>query len=904
MSIASGTRIGPYEVIAPVGAGGMGEVYRARDTRLDRPVAIKVLPETFASDPDRIARFEREARTLAALNHPHIAQVHGLEESHGILGLVMELVEGDDLSARLTHGPVPLDEAITIGRQLADALEAAHEQGIVHRDLKPGNIKVRPDGSVKVLDFGLAKAVDSAMASQATITTPAMTQQGLVLGTPAYMAPEQARGKPVDRRADIWAFGVVLYEMLAGRAAYTGETTTDVIAAVVSRTPDWSALPTEVPGPVRRLLERCLEKDPRRRLRDIGEARLTLEDWSAGASSGATTIEGLGPPRQRAARFSTLRVVGIATAVMVVVAALWLFDRWRSTPVPELPTHRASLTLPAELSLNLSTRPPLAVSRDGSTVVLAAKDQGTERLFVRAIGEFEPRPLTGTEGASHPFFSPDGTSIAFFANGKLRKVPIGGGPVVALAGVGDPRGGAWITPDTIVFSPDAALPLHRIPAAGGVAEPVSTLDETKQERTHRWPAPLPDGNAVLMTVANAQQANEYDDASIEVLRLDTGARTPLLKGRMARYVPTGHLLYSRGHLLYAAAFDPVKLRVVGNPVAIADGISGDSTTGAAHYDVADTGTLVFVAGDPSGSPRILAWLDKSGTSTPIEAPAAYYFDPHVSPDGQRIAASIIDRAGNRDIWVVDTTRGTTKLTFGGINRTPKWSRDGQTIYYVSYDREKERSAILAVPSTGGGSAVRLREVAAQAFLEDVSPDNTYLIVQVLGRVGTAFTRLDRMSLTTDAQSELVSASNVWHAEVSPDGKWLAHVGQVANGPDEVFVLSLASGGRVAQISVNGGDEPRWSPDRRTLYYRQDDRLIAVSYESGATFKVGKPATLLTGIPVWSTDSHQTYHVAPDGKRLLMMRAAQERGSAPEIRVVFNWFTELRRTLDASGRSGG
>jgi dipeptidyl aminopeptidase/acylaminoacyl peptidase len=735
------------------------------------------------------------------------------------------------------------------------------------------------------------------------VTSPAVTTQGVILGTAAYMAPEQAKGKPVDRRADIWAFGVVFYEMLAGQPAYTGETMTDIIAAVVSRSPDWTQLPAGLPPAARRLLERCLERDPRRRLRDIGEARVALENWLSGAPAGVgEDMPASATPRAR--RLGALQLLAAVAGLALLAATMWLANTWRSVEGVEPPAQRAALTLSPDLSVNLTLRPPLAISRDGTRVVIAARQKGVDQLYVRSIDEFEPRPLVGTDGASNPFFSPDGTWIAFFANGKLRKVPVEGGSSVALADVGDPRGGAWVAADTIVFSPDAALPLSEIPAAGGVARPIASLDHARQERTHRWPAALPDGKTVLMTVANAQQANEYDDASIEAIRIDTGARTPLVKGRMARYVPTGHLLYSRGDLLYAVAFDPVRLQVEGSPFAIADGIAGDPTTGAAHYDVADSGTFVFIPGDPSGSTRVLAWLDKSGAVTSIDAPPAYYFDPHVSPDGRCIAVSIVDRAANRDIWIVDTTLGTsTKLSFGGVNRTPHWSRDGKAIYYVSFDRAKEASTLMAVPSTGGGTAARLREIPAQAFLEDVSPDNTYVVIQVLGKVSTGYTRIDRVSLNATAQSELVSSSNVWHAEVSPDGRWLAHVGQMGSGPDEVFVLSMASGARVAQISVKGGDEPRWAPDGRALYYKQDDQLIAVPIESGATLNVGRPVTLLSGIPVWSTDSHQTYHVAPGGDRFLMMRAADQGGASQEVRTVFNWFTEVRRTMSATRRSG-
>jgi dipeptidyl aminopeptidase/acylaminoacyl peptidase len=468
--------------------------------------------------------------------------------------------------------------------------------------------------------------------------------------------------------------------------------------------------------------------------------------------------------------------------------------------------------------------------------------------------------------------------------------------------VADPRGGAWLNEETIIYSPDTAVPLHQIPAAGGPSRPVAALDAARHERTHRWPAALPDGKTILVTVADAQQTNDYDDASIEAMRIDTGARTPLVKGRMARYVPAGYLLYSRGHLLYAVRFDPARLSVGGSPVVIADGISGDAATGAAHYDVADSGTFVFVPGDSSGASRVLAWFDKSGKVTPIDVPAAYYFDPHVSPDGRRVAVSIVDHTDSRDIWVVDTVRGTSmKLTFGGVNRTPDWSRDGKTLYYIAYDRGKQISWVMAQPAAGGGTPERLRQIPGQAFLEDVSPDGTFLLLQVFGGVGSgSFASITRVSLTDQSKTVMVSGTNSQHAKISPNGRWLAHIADVPTGDDEVFVQSVASGARVAQISDKGGMEPRWSRDGGALYYLQDDRLISVPVESGATFAVGKPMTLLTGVPVWSTDSRQTYDVAPAGDRFVMMRAADQRGAAPEVRAVFNWFVELRRTVSRSG----
>jgi Tol biopolymer transport system component len=903
LALTPGTRLGVYEITAPIGEGGMGQVFRARDTKLDRDVAIKVLPEAFAHDADRLARFTREAKTLASLNHPYIAGIYGLEESGGVSALVMELVEGEDLSQRIARGLIPLDEALSIAMQIAEALEAAHEQGIIHRDLKPANIKVRADGTVKVLDFGLAKAMDPAGSGASVMNSPTIsmhaTQAGIILGTAAYMSPEQARGTLVDKRADIWAFGAVVSEMLIGRRLFEGDTVSDTIASVLRQEIDWAALPPATPSTIVSLLHRCLERDPKRRLRDIGEARVVIE--ALGQHAAGSSIVGSGPsaiPAHQPAVIPTPRpsaVPWISTAALFVALVVVSIGLWRSTRAADAPVLRLSSTMPGDLTFDLTLRPMIAVSRDGATLAITAIKKGSvqTQLFVRRLKDFDAQPLAGTDGASSPFFSPDGAWIGFVADGKLKKIPAEGGPAIALAGVADSRGAVWTDRDTIVFTPDSAGGLMEVPGAGGTPRAITTIDEKRHERTHRWPSLMPDGKTILFTVGDIEHPDDYDDATIEAFRTDTGERRIVQKGgRASRYVATGDLLYVRGKILYAAAFDEKTLQVHGSARPVVDGVSGDTTTGAANFAVSATGSLAYVPGDPSGGLRRLAWVDLQGKVEPIDAPPALYADPHVSPDGRRIAVTIV-AGGSRDIWIVDATRGTSsRMTFGGTNYTPIWSRDGERLYYVVLDVAKNTATILERSADGSGDPQRVKTLPGAVYLESLGPDGTTL---TMSGVTAANSSVIYQTTLNDAAPRVMvsSAGNNQGSSLSPNGRWFAYQSS-ESGRYEIYVRSLAAGGR-SQVSTAGGTEPRWAPDGRALYYVKGSDLIAVPVGSEASFGAGRPKTLFAGLLPLLTDSGETYDVAAKPDRFLMLRPVDEQINAPEIRLVLNWFGDLRRS---------
>ncbi len=696
--------IAHYRIQAKIGAGGMGEVYRATDTRLNRDVAIKVLPEALARDAERMARFEREAKVLASLSHPNIASIYGFEESNGTRALVMELVEGLTLAERIKQGPLPLDEALPVAKQIAEGLEYAHERGIIHRDLKPSNVKVTPDGQVKVLDFGLAKALEGERSEEELQNSPTVsavaTRVGVLLGTAAYMSPEQARRKRVDRRADIWAFGCVLYEMLTGRVAFIGETTSDILACVIRAEPDWSSLPSIVPWRVRELLRRCLQKEPKKRLQAIGDARIAIEEALSGTPQEEWGLKAgnVPPPVWRRALPWTS---GILLALVVGIGV------WELHPRPEAARIVHFSFSPPEgdpLVFRFGST-PLAISRDGTKVVFLARHGGTPQLYVRRMDRLESEPLAGTDNGDNPFFSPDGKWVGFFADGKLKKISVVGGTPVTLcdAPAGVSVTGAWAPDDSIIFALQTGSGLMRVPAAGGTPQPFTRLDTSKGEKTHHGPEILPGGNAVVY--ASASSDGRQWDWAIAVATLKTGeVKTLPIRSEHARYIPGGYLAFERQEGLFVVPFDLQRLEVTGSPFPILQ---------EQGFAFSETGSLAYV---PRGATLgNLAWVDRKGVVEPLGTPTRDYAGRvQLSPDGKRVVVVIVAE-GSYDVWTYDILHeALTRLTLGdGDSVAPSWSPDGRRIAFSRYKGEN----ISIVAETVDGSGHR-RNASAGANADD------------------------------------------------------------------------------------------------------------------------------------------------------------------------------------------
>ncbi len=899
MSVAPGQSLLHYRLVERIGEGGMGEVWRAVDTTLDREVAIKILPPAFAADPERLARFEREAKLLASLNHPNIASVYGLHEAGPSTGsgpsvrfLAMELVPGEDLAQRLERGALPMDEAIETARRVAESLEAAHEHGVIHRDLKPANVKRTPDGKVKVLDFGLAKAgepVAGADPSRSTTVTSTGTLAGTILGTPGYMSPEQARGRAVDRRTDVWALGCLLYEMLSGRRAFDGATATDALAAVVAREPDWNALPAATPAPVRRLLRRCLEKDARRRLRDAGDAGLLLDDAGEEPGAAAATV----PRWRRAAPWA-------AAAVLAVLLGASLLGGTRSgTPAPPRSPVHLSARLPLDVRLDLETNTTehqiLAISPDGSRLAFVGVSANVKRLYLRRLDQLEVTPLAGTEDANSPFFSPDGLWIAFFARGKLKKVAVEGGQPIDLCAVGLDRGGAWGPDGTIVFSPSTSSSLSRIPSGGGTPVELTKLDLARKERTHRWPAFLPGGKEVAFTVGTSDKPGVYEDSEIDAVTLETGQRRVLLKGAsMVRFAEPGHLVLGRGSQLFAMPFAAATGGPVANAIPVARDVGGVSTSGVLFFDLARDGTLAYAEADPKASMLELVWVRRDGTVEPLPLPAREYRGPRVSPDGKLIAVAIgPGRGAASDVYIHDLARGTTaRLTFDGASASPVWAPDGARVAFGSRTAAGDN---LAWKAADGGEAARtlasFPDSIARAPL-CFTPDGKSLVYQQDSGPGRS---VDLIALSApDGQSRPIvqTAAIEMGGDISPDGRWLAYNSD-ESGSAEVYVQAFPGPGGRWQITDGGGTIPHWSPDGSELFYVNQQRMMAVKVLTRPTFSVGAPRELFSTRFPTTSDTFANYDVAPDG-RFIMVRTSGETTTAQHVNVVLSGLEDLPR----------
>lgn len=887
--------IAHYRIQAKIGAGGMGEVYRATDSRLGRDVALKVLPEAFARDAERMVRFEREAKVLASLNHPNIASIYGLEESNGVRALVMELVDGPTLADRIKQGPISLDEALPIAKQIAEALEYAHERGIIHRDLKPSNVKLTTDGQVKVLDFGLAKALEGETTEQELQNSPTLsavaTRMGVLLGTAPYMSPEQARGKRVDRRADIWAFGCVVYEMLTGEPLFAGETTSDTLAEVIKSDPDWSQLPVNWPTCIRNLLRRCLQKDPRRRLQAIGEARIAIEETLSGVSqdaAGAATRRATLPAWRRTLPWAA----GILLAAAVGVAV------WELRPRPEPPQLvQFSFGAPAGDSLVFKNgNVPMAISPDGTALVFMVRHNTTSQLYLRRLDRLEAVPLKGTDDGLNPFFSPDGQWIAFFAAGKLKKMSVLGGTPVTLSDAPLGRGGTWTPDNSIIFAPNVSSALMRVSAAGGTPQPFTKLDSSKGERGHRWPKALPGGKAVLFNVSDA--AGNIYDVPICLALLKTGeVKTLPLRGTNVRYVP-GYVVFTRGETLYAAPFDTERLEVTGSPFPAAEVLT--SPIGAASYSVSESGSLAYVpAGASIGK---LVWVDAKGATEVPGLPTRDYFTRlQISPDGKRIVVVILE-GGARHIWVYDIVRGSlTRLTFGeSDNASPVWSPDGQRIVFA---RLKEgSSSIVAKPADGSGSEEILLPGQKSAIVPSSwSPDGKLLGYSQIGSSGKWESGV--LPLGGERKPQILLASNQFDQLFpifSPDGKYLAYTSNESSR-SEVYVIPFGQGRGKWQISTSGGTNPVWARSGKQLFYRENSgNIMGVDLTTQSVFNASTPRVIVpSAVTAPLSNGVDNYDVSPDGRRFLVHQQNREAGQSLQINVILNWSEQLRRLASAN-----
>jgi len=885
----------------------MGEVYRATDTKLKRDVAIKVLPAAFVEDKERLARFEREAQLLAQLHHPNIASIFGMEESDGTRALVMELVEGTTLAERLEPGALPLEESLSLARQIAQALEAAHDKGIIHRDLKPQNIKVSQDGTtVKVLDFGLAKAMDPAgtasggpsasqLAASPTLTLGA-TMQGVILGSAAYMAPEQAKGFAVDKRADIWAFGVVLWEMLTGRRLFEGDSVPETLAGVLKNEVDLDALPTGAPSAIRRLLRRCLERNPKNRLHDIADARIVIDDVLSGrhVEPAVPTSAEVGPaPRNRSR--------GLAVALVLLIAggaAGWLL-RPRSAP-PALADARWMLALPGGTSLSTDDEPQVALSRDGRLqAAVVVGESGVPQIALRRSDAFEPQLLPGTENATAPFFSPDGTWIGFFRDGALMKAPVGGGPAIRIAPlVNVDRGGSWSDDGWIYFVDSFASPLSRVRPGGGEVEIVTHLDFLRSERTHRWPEALPGGGAVLFTCDTLASAEYYDDARIEAVRPATGERRVLVEGAsLARYAPGGHLIFARGGSLYAVDFDPRTLEVRGAPVEIVRGVATDVGSGAVQFAISESGAALWAPGGLTASYRVV-WVDQQGRETPVEVPPAPYNELALSPDGSRLAL-VGGPGGISDLWVADLARGTvTRLTSGEIVHMPTWTPDGGRIAYavVTPGVEEERTRIDWRPADGSRPAETLVQEGSPSYPSSFTPDGRTLVYDQGDGSNSLASNLQALSLDGGHSSRALTEGQdtYFSGAVSPDGRWLAFVSAEA-GQNNVYVRPYPEGSGRWQISTSTAAEPRWALDGRALYYRSSAVLYRVAVDTSHGFHAGRPEPLLDRVATGG--QVQSYSFSPDGSRIITFRTAPGSGAQRVLNLDLGFAARLGEQMD-------
>ncbi len=907
MALTVGSRLGHYDVTALIGEGGMGQVYRATDTQLNRDVALKILPDAFAADPDRLARFQREAQVLASLNHPGIAQIYGIEKTDDTQALVLELVEGPTLADRIAKGPIPLDEALPIAKQIAEALEAAHEAGVIHRDLKPANIKVREDGTVKVLDFGLAKALEQTQEgdpNQSPTHTDVATHMGVIMGTAAYMSPEQARGKAVDRRADVWAFGCVLFEMLTGTKPFPGDDVSQTLARVIDREPDWNVLPKNVPPVLGTYLRRCLEKELRQRVQAIGDVRLAM----GGAFETAvpqTPAAGMAPQIQF---WKQPLPVAVIVILVVLVTGLAVWSLMGSGGTTSSPLRRFAIDLgPASPIAVAGVRAMPALSPDGARLVYSANLTGTPQLYLRGLDELEAHPITGTENAYEPFFSPDGEWVGFCdpIARELKRVAVRGGAPLTLSQCYPPTGATWLADGTIVFSHatergGGVATLFRIPEAGGTPEPLTTLDAESAELAHHaWPHALPGGTAVLFTIM--PELESADASRVAVLSLETGEQHIVVRGGYnARYVPTGHLIFARQGALWGVPFDVDQLATTGPEEVVLQGLELNEDYGSMALSVSGDGSLVYVSGTAGTGfyTRFAVWVDREGREEPLPLPPGSYQAPRLSPDGTRLAVVVFER-DETALWVYDVVSAAgLRLTHEANASTPVWTPDGDR---VVFDWDVAGTGDLHwVPADGSGEIERLVESEVKDVATSVTPDGRAVIFSRLVPGGGA----EIWEVPLDGERTpiplLQGEFSRGNGDVSPDGDWLAYRSD-QSGQMEIYLQPYPGPGPTVPVSIGGGHSVTWSADGSELFYRgRGNRMMAVALNSdGFTRRLGTPTELFQGSYLMeAAGGSRQYHVAPDGRFLMLTgNASTDEGSPPaQLTFVQHWFEELKERV--------
>ncbi len=899
MPLSTGTKLGPYEILSAIGAGGMGEVYKACDTRLDRIVAIKVLPTHLADRPELRERFEREARTIASLNHPHICTLHDIGQQDGVDYLVMEYLEGETLAQRLLKCPLPLEQVMQYAIEISDALDKAHRKGITHRDLKPGNIMLTKSGT-KLLDFGLAKLKQEATPANVPLSelptaNDPLTAEGSIVGTMQYMAPEQLEGKEADARTDIFAFGTVVYEMATGKRAFEGKSQASLIAAILEREPPAiSSLQPMTPPALDRVVKKCLAKEPDDRwyaAKDLcDELKWIAEGGSQVTLAPTTAVKGI--------RSLGRRALIVSVSTLLLGAAIASLATWNLKPTPPQPVTRTVINLPPGQQLaGLENGTAVALSPDGTHLVYVARQGRAQQLYLRALDSLEAKPIPGTEGGVNPFFSPDGQWVGFFAGGTLKKVSVNGGATLSLGGAASPYGASWDSQGIIAFTPQAISALQQVQNEGGTPQPLTHME--KGESSHRWPEFLPGGKAVLFAASTSNIS--WTSAQVAVHSVGTGERRNLVQGgTQPRYATSGHLVYAQRGSLMAVPFDPKRLTATGAAVPVLEGVLQSPTTGAAQYSVSATGSLVYIQGGTQSSQRKLVWVGRNGAEQPLAAPAHAYNNARLSPDGRRVAVGITEQESQ--VWLFDLSRETlTRLTFeGNVNGFPAWTPDGKRIAFSS--NKEGTTNIFWQLADGSGGLERLTTSEYINTPVSWSPDGQLLALHennpttqrdiLLLRLGDSSAAPGQVRKT---QPFLRTRFDEGAPRFSPDGHWLAYISD-ESGRYEIYVQSFPGPAGTRQISTEGGTEPVWNRNGRELFYRSGDKMMAVDIATQPGFAAGTPRMLFEGQYVPAPGASPNYDVSPDGQRFLMLKPVEQAQAATQIVVVQNWFEELKRRV--------